>query len=45
MFGPDCDRTLGEPINPYDEPLCEHMITLNTRIAALGARVVPGFRS
>jgi hypothetical protein len=40
MFGPDCDRTLGELISPYDEPLYKHMTTINTRVAALGARVV-----
>lgn len=40
MFGPDCDRTRGELVSPYDEPLYEHMTALNTRIAALGARTV-----
>ena len=40
MFGPGCDRARGKLINPYDEPLYEHMTTLNTRIAALGARTV-----
>lgn len=40
MFGPDCDRTRGELISPYDEPLYTHMTELNARIAALGARVV-----
>jgi hypothetical protein len=25
MFGPDCDRTRGELVSPYDEPLYEHM--------------------
>jgi asparagine synthase (glutamine-hydrolysing) len=40
MFGPDCDRTRGELISPYDEPLYEHMAALNARIAAFGARAV-----
>jgi hypothetical protein len=40
MSGPDCDRTLGELISPYDEPLYEHMTVLNAQIAALGARVL-----
>jgi hypothetical protein len=40
MFGPDCARTAGGLVSPYDEPLYEHMTTLNARIAALGARVV-----
>ena len=40
MFGPDCDRTLGGLVSPYDEPLYTHMTALNTRIAALGARAV-----
>jgi hypothetical protein len=40
MFSPDCDRTSGEPISPYDEPLYEHMTTLNAQIAALGAHTV-----
>ena len=40
MFGPDCDRTLGGLVSPYDEPLYEHMTELNARIAALGARTV-----
>jgi hypothetical protein len=40
MFGADCDRTLGGLVSPYDEPLYEHMTTLNAQIAALGARVV-----
>jgi hypothetical protein len=40
MFGSACDRTLGELVSPYDEPLYAHMTELNARIAALGARVV-----
>jgi hypothetical protein len=40
MFELDCDRTLGEPVSPYDEPLYEHMTALNTEIAALGGRAV-----
>ncbi|HUN34378.1 MAG TPA: asparagine synthase [Trebonia sp.] len=40
MFGPGCDRTQGTPVSPYDEPLYEHMSSLNARIAELGARVV-----
>ncbi|WP_119726382.1 asparagine synthetase B family protein [Thermomonospora amylolytica] len=40
MFGPDCARTRGELISPYDEPLCEHFADLNARIAALGAHTV-----
>ena len=40
MFGPDCDRTHGELVSPYDEPLYEHMTALNTRMAAAGARTV-----
>lgn len=40
MFGPGCDRTRGEPVSPYDEPLYEHMTVLNTRIAKTGARAV-----
>jgi asparagine synthase (glutamine-hydrolysing) len=40
MFGPDCDRSLGGLVSPYDEPLYAHMTTLNTRIAALGGRAV-----
>jgi hypothetical protein len=40
MFGPDCDRTRGKLISPYDEPLYQHMTALNTQIAALGARTV-----
>ena len=40
MFGPDCNRTLGGLVSPYDEPLYEHMTILNTRIAALGAQAV-----
>ena len=40
MFGPDCDRTRGELVSPYDGPLYEHMTALNTQIAALGARAV-----
>jgi asparagine synthase (glutamine-hydrolysing) len=40
MFGPDCYRTRGELVSPYDEPLYEHMTELNHRIAALGARTV-----
>jgi hypothetical protein len=38
MFSPDCGRTRGEPISPYDEPLYVHMTELNARIAGLGAR-------
>jgi asparagine synthase (glutamine-hydrolysing) len=40
MFSPECGRTSGEPISPYDEPLYEHMTTLNSRIVALGAHTV-----
>jgi hypothetical protein len=40
MFGPDSDRTHGELVSPYDEPLYEHMTALNTRMAAAGARTV-----
>jgi hypothetical protein len=40
MFGPDCDRASGGLVSPYDEPLYAHMTELNSRIAALGARVV-----
>jgi asparagine synthase (glutamine-hydrolysing) len=40
MFGPDCGRTSGGLVSPYDEPLYAHMTELNTRIAALGARAV-----
>jgi hypothetical protein len=38
MFGPDCARTRGELVSPYDEPLSGHMTDLNAQIAALGAR-------
>jgi asparagine synthase (glutamine-hydrolysing) len=40
LFGPDCDRTSGGLVSPYDEPLYGHMTELNTRIAAVGARAV-----
>ena len=40
LFGPDCDRTSGALVSPYDEPLYAHMTELNTRIATLGARAV-----
>jgi asparagine synthase (glutamine-hydrolysing) len=40
LFGPDCDRTSGRLVSPYDEPLYAHMTELNMRIAALGARAV-----
>ena len=40
MFGPDCDRTAGGLVSPYDEPLYAHMTELNTRIAAADARTV-----
>lgn len=31
MFGPDCDRTRGGLVSPYDEPLYEHIAALNAR--------------
>ena len=40
LFGPDCDRTSGALVSPYDEPLYAHMTELNARIAALGAHAV-----
>lgn len=40
MFGPECGRTAGGLVSPYDEPLYAHMTELNARIAALGARAV-----
>lgn len=40
LFGPDCERTSGGLVSPYDEPLYAHMTELNARIAALGARTV-----
>lgn len=40
MFGPDCARTRGELVSPYDEPLHEHFTRLNAQIAATGAHTV-----
>jgi asparagine synthase (glutamine-hydrolysing) len=40
LFGPDCDRTAGALVSPYDEPLYAHMSELNGRIAAAVARAV-----